>query len=596
MAQASAGHTAVTSRGTRLGAAALGVGGAMFGLIQVLERSINAFSPRPEVSLMIAVTIGFAGLTLERVRHRSHEVRLLRNLLRVWPLRRIEDTEPLDLGVYPPETPPLGPYVARDEDAAVDAALRRGGLVVVVGPERTGKSRTVHEAAMRTLGDRPVVVPLGGAALSELLADDAFTPPANAVWWLDDLARFLDNLNGPELAALLDGRTVVATVREDTWRELLQACGDSGERGRRLIAAAQVVHLPAGTLAVERHAPPLSAAPQPPSRPPDEVVFERERDPALFAGLAATAIAATVLAVTIAGNDFSQDNPPSIGDQIDDVRRDAARRGEPTVLALSENLHGVDRRSHIFVMRPAEGGSDILEVHDEVGGRLSRRLRFQPRTGRRNLPGTQRRATISPEIQQDYGVIHYGLVEPRVVDADADGDKEVLLNYYLAVPAVRMRLPVVVGWDERRSRYRVSALLKEDLGAPDEDEAAVIDYLRGSYGLRDPKGADLMVPGVSSYAILPAKGRDRALLIAANEAVDHRYRPRLLAVGLFRIGFDGGQPEAVRQCTQLGARPLLIRAPRALDADYSKLLERRAPELARTIQDDALDSGGCDTI
>ena len=188
-------------------------------------------------------------MTLERARHLASTQRFLRGVLKDWPLRTAAATDPLALGVFPPVcragSERLGPYVPRTADERVDRALRAGGLVLVVGPERAGKSRTAYEALLRILPANPVLVPLDGSGLSALTTEASFDPEPETVWWLDDLERFLPDLGGAELAALLDGgRTVVATIREAAWRSLLHAGGEDGERGRRLLAAAHVIHLP----------------------------------------------------------------------------------------------------------------------------------------------------------------------------------------------------------------------------------------------------------------------------------------------------------------------------------------------------------------
>lgn len=239
----------MTSQRARVGATVLGAAGVAFGVIQLLQGTVSAFDPRPVVSLALAVAVGIVGVTLERLRHTIGRRRVLSGALHAWSLLSVSDADPLALGIFPARTATHcaqgAPYVARDADESVQKAARNGGIVVVYGPPRAGKSRTAYEAARVVLPDRPVVIPDGGAALRRAVQDASFVPPDGAVWWLDDLERFMQQLEGTVVEALVDRRwTVVTTVREDAWRELLRAAGDSGDRGRRLLAAATTIHLP----------------------------------------------------------------------------------------------------------------------------------------------------------------------------------------------------------------------------------------------------------------------------------------------------------------------------------------------------------------
>src|SRR6266536_30429 len=81
-------------------------------------------------------------------------------------LPRVGKVDPVALGVHPaadlgtqqagegrldlPDRVPV--YVPRDRDAEVDAALARGGVVVLVGDSPAGKSRAACEAVRRLPG------------------------------------------------------------------------------------------------------------------------------------------------------------------------------------------------------------------------------------------------------------------------------------------------------------------------------------------------------------------------------------------------------------------------------------------------------------
>ncbi len=88
-------------------------------------------------------------------------------VVRVWPPRTLADSDPLSLGVFPARLP--GPYVPRDADGALQVALRGGGLVLLFGPPRSGKSRAALEwRAWRCSGPVRWLIPADGAALSAL--------------------------------------------------------------------------------------------------------------------------------------------------------------------------------------------------------------------------------------------------------------------------------------------------------------------------------------------------------------------------------------------------------------------------------------------
>jgi hypothetical protein len=108
-------------------------------------------------------------------------------------------------------------YVSRDVDGdvrdAVEAALDGNGrwLVVVIGPSKVGKSRTLLEAVTECAQSRPLelVAPDDADALRASLASaDVLTQgPALTVLWLDDLEIFLSD--GVTLTMLREWRSRV---------------------------------------------------------------------------------------------------------------------------------------------------------------------------------------------------------------------------------------------------------------------------------------------------------------------------------------------------------------------------------------------------
>jgi hypothetical protein len=266
--------------------------------------------------------------------------------------------------------------VPRDIDPQLDDGLRDGGFVLVVGPPRSGKSRTAFEAARRVLGDRAAMIPVDGSALSALVDDELSGFGADAVWWLDDLERFLDHIGGTELAVLLDqGLTVVATVREERWNEMLQADGDGGERGRRLRGAATVFALPSGlsdaetALAADRlkhgNIDPSAGIGAALAASWDGTVSHRRPqtrpargrpDAVLVLAAACTLLTAAALGLIVAAGGFARRTPPPLGQQVDAIRQRAAAAGESIVYVSAQQLHRFDQTSYVFILRPSVRG------------------------------------------------------------------------------------------------------------------------------------------------------------------------------------------------------------------------------------------------
>ena len=82
----------------RLGAVALGAGAAVLALIQILERSVSAFSPRPIVSALITVVFAGVGATRARARSVAQRRQFLSNVLRRSPLPAAAEADPFMLG------------------------------------------------------------------------------------------------------------------------------------------------------------------------------------------------------------------------------------------------------------------------------------------------------------------------------------------------------------------------------------------------------------------------------------------------------------------------------------------------------------------
>ncbi|MBX9387641.1 tetratricopeptide repeat protein [Streptomonospora halotolerans] len=147
----------------------------------------------------------------------------------------------------------LPPYVARDRDAEladrVGEAVEHGGMVLVVGPSTTGKTRAAWNAVANHLGDRHVFVPAPGCdpwALLGAVAEHA-RRGGRAVVWLDDLDRHLrygTDIDQAVVQRLHEAHAViVATMRQGPYDDLTSsAAGERGsaERNRQLVRTAVV--------------------------------------------------------------------------------------------------------------------------------------------------------------------------------------------------------------------------------------------------------------------------------------------------------------------------------------------------------------------
>ncbi len=146
------------------------------------------------------------------------------------------------------------PYVPRtreDFDSRLRAALQPGRLVLVVGPSKSGKTRTAFEAARQSWPQAHVLVP-ASTGLESLVNHPRLASTADPmVVWLDDLERFLTGTHPLTLAMLAQllsrpGRTVVLATLRHEQRDLLKAGGERTRDTRQLLRHEQQDLLKAG--------------------------------------------------------------------------------------------------------------------------------------------------------------------------------------------------------------------------------------------------------------------------------------------------------------------------------------------------------------
>jgi tetratricopeptide (TPR) repeat protein len=184
------------------------------------------------LGLLITVASEYRALTANR---HTGEKRL-RTLFdeRFWPLKKVGEADPYELGVAPSAVAARyvrageqwPPYVPRNADTQLELALERsarsGSLALVVGPSRAGKSRTAFEAINRLFPDRVVLVPSRRSAQPLQALLDVDPPieidPEGPVLWLDDVETFVLSKDlGPATIRLLreryPGLIPIATIQ-----------------------------------------------------------------------------------------------------------------------------------------------------------------------------------------------------------------------------------------------------------------------------------------------------------------------------------------------------------------------------------------------
>ncbi|MFD9551725.1 hypothetical protein ACFWBG_30460 [Nocardia salmonicida] len=170
---------------------------------------------------------------------------------------RTTDLAPSEVGAtqlhtgFDSERPP-DIYVARTAnqvDQRVDVALEQHCVVVVAGPSKAGKTRTLFESARRTLPQARVVIPRRDA-LSEVAALPEFVSCQDEIIvWLDDLHEFLvgEFALTPTLLARLTARTartvVAATIRHEALNRLLADTGELTRDQRQILAGAEMINM-----------------------------------------------------------------------------------------------------------------------------------------------------------------------------------------------------------------------------------------------------------------------------------------------------------------------------------------------------------------
>jgi hypothetical protein len=468
---------------TRASFVGVGVGAAVFAVLQIVQQTASAFDARPVITALLAALVALVSALLAHWGSMRRDARAqaeLHRLLAVHPDEEPARADAIALGVFPGKrrrgrSPP---YVTREIDADVRAAIASCTSVVVSGPPLAGKTRTVLEAVRDAAPGATIIAPRGPDELKALLSAD---PPLHVsrgrrILWLDDLPQYVEILDQPALDRLTqyfpvprecreDELQIVATVRDDQWRAMLSSTGSAGQLARGLADRASVHQLPVTDEVFAEHAPsiyPDEAFPDGPGpvlatsgleiEPPEPAapLFESsgpqwwDRTATLLAGLVGLVVAMIVAVLMVSG--FSKAIPPPIPAQIAGIERSAAAHNQYARLLVrgTVDLHGTGEESRVFILEPTSvkpghpALSDELRVYDERDGWLREKFRFRP-----SIPDVKFQIRAAQDI-------------------DADGATEIVGGF--ALPDARnAMLPVALDWQNSDQRYAITPL---DLGRP----------------------------------------------------------------------------------------------------------------------------------
>lgn len=598
-------------RAAKLGTSAAALAGLSVGILEVSKDLIGSFNPRPQITVLAALSVFTATLAAAHFKNRTAEKReahergeRLKASLRSWPVASPRESSPAELGCFPPRRGADERYISRSADVSLREAIAENPLVLIVGPAAAGKSRSGVEALCEALPeDSLVVVPDDGAALRELLEVDpelrhVGSPDRQRVVWLDGAMRYAEALDADALLSLIepgggeDGRprvTVVATARKSAWEEALHAESALSETGKALLAHAKLVELP-GDLTPEELNEASALHPEADFESGigtalagggDGWPAERRRDGGAAAGNEPLAIdgpvqwgrdhrlvilwAIPTLALLFCGwlgvnDEFTQPAIPSIDEQVRAIKKDGGV-GDRVGLVVDKGVSfgGTEEGAFVFLFTddpddpPENPQAEEIQVWDTHGDVLERGFQFQP---------------------QEEGVFQLR----ATADVDGDGAEEMVGGYGTRLIPGELLVPFVVDWDEKTGEYRVVQLASEPPALAVRPLDADARRLRGEY-LRplelpnDPRGSDLTVSGyrAQDFAVTEKPYR---LLSAYTLGVDEESETRLVEVRPAIFRQVGGTPR-VAPCEVKGEEVITRRVPLSRVRLLFKELEER---------------------
>ncbi len=485
--------------GARVGATTIAATVAAVAVLEVLQRTVETFDPRPEISVLIVVAVTFATLALSVLQQRVARADQLDDALRGWPLRSAATADPYRLGVFPPRGADGASgddhYVERGQiDEELRAAILDPGspFVLVTGPRRVGKSRSALEAVRSALPGALIAAPEDGGALRALLDLEPplfsrrsrlprWTDASHVVLWLDGLNRFLGEIDADLLDDLRGSAipvTIVATIRDEDYEAALEGTGAEAEGAKTFAAEVRELELADG--------PPTGAGTSAGRRDgrsagvPAEI-RAADRDPFFVGPVALSLLSLAAIVVIVATTGFSKPVPPSLAEQADEKLREAG--GQVVWGPEQADLHGSGQQSQLFAFDPGGSTSHEIRIYDERGGELVEAFRFRP--------------------DVDDAEFQY-----RALADLGGGGAKLIGGYGFQNEESLALLPFVIRWDIDAGEYTITALqndppsLSEGVD-PAPDARGYLDGYRERLVLRDTE-SELGISGhrVQDFAIV----------------------------------------------------------------------------------------------
>ncbi|MGW4325967.1 SEL1-like repeat protein [Nocardia sp. NPDC004573] len=152
------------------------------------------------------------------------------------------------------------PRTANQVDRRVMSALKSRRMVVLTGPSKTGKTRTLYENVRRTLPQARILVPSRRTLKAAIDLPEFRDCGDQIVVWLDDLQDFLagENPLSPILLAQISARpartVIAATIRDDAIDRLTRSTGELTRDQRTVLAQAETIRLRSTSDDVSEHA------------------------------------------------------------------------------------------------------------------------------------------------------------------------------------------------------------------------------------------------------------------------------------------------------------------------------------------------------
>ncbi len=565
--------------GRRVGLA--GGAAVVIGLLQLVQANQDALNLRQPILWLASLLIGVAGLIVDRRTQTTALRRTQRDTdvamdaaLASWPPQRVADADLYDVGVHPPLGGPTGDhYVPRDGDGRLRDAVAEGGVVLIVGPARSGKSRSAFEALTEALPEAGLLIPEHGARLDDLFGHptEELLPGFGAgVVWLDGLERFLPSVDVDCLVKLTEPEAgappvvVIATMDAAAFEQTLGGAGEESLALRRFAAAGHGVILAGELTDAERErfaellgrsgdtVAELFAAdwsggwPRRPARRGTPPVPRRPIDRPLAALSLLAALVAIAGAVSMIRSGVTA--PPPLGTQLDDIARSARpcerltafpERGE----GLQEGLDPTARTLVAAVSRIDCGESDELRFYRVRDGRLRRVAGFSPE------------ASGSPQSFACIGALQ----DPCHVPLQ--GRSSVVAGAFVDAGS-HQELPFLAAITPK-GRVLLQALTPGTAGSRADDGPPPMVLRFAASGAGRPSRASpaacaqgvgcLQAPATLTSAVVPANRSHPPLLLLGTRAAGLVEAPTAIRVRAYTLVFDGRRLELGERCDILVA-------------------------------------------